>query len=215
MNLIYYMKIDILSGGAAFERAYGRVFPDRRHRIDACRTTDGKRESLAASYLLAVAARDAGRSPEECKLSLTNDGKPYFTGEALAFSLSHGGGLAVCAVSECAVGVDTEAVSDRALRVSARFFTDAERAYIEGLVRADRAEAATRIWTIKESYAKAVGCGIAKAYSGFTAPLTAERCTVLPHEGFHISEILIDGNAVAVCAVSAEQFELSEVTEIK
>ena len=75
-------------------------------------------------------------------------------------SLSHAGGHAAVAVSAeaAAVGVDVEAVRDRDfLRLSRFAFADAEHAALEALPPAERAERFYILWTLKESFTKALG----------------------------------------------------------
>ena len=77
----------------------------------------------------------------------------------LDFNLSHDGPEAVLAVARgSALGIDMTAL-DRAeavLRISRRFFSDAERREIEGL-REENALGALKLWALKESIVKAGG----------------------------------------------------------
>ena len=78
-------------------------------------------------------------------------GKPFFPGEAGRwFSLSHSGGIALCALSEDGpVGVDVELVRPRRAGLPAYVLSPAELARFDG-----GWEDFYRLWTLKESWCK-------------------------------------------------------------
>jgi len=85
--------------------------------------------------------------------------KPYFKYYPdLYFNLSHCTGLAVCLLSEHECGVDTESLREVRPAVVRRVFSSEEQKLLETSPEADRLF--TRIWTLKESYVKAIGRGI-------------------------------------------------------
>ena len=87
-------------------------------------------------------------------------GKPYCDG--IFFSLSHAGDLALCAVSGAPVGCDIELVKDAPFEIAPRVFRENERAYLRAAQ--DGIEAQRRfftLWTLKESYMKMTGEGLA------------------------------------------------------
>jgi len=80
-------------------------------------------------------------------------GKPYLAGNPLFFNISHSGEYTACALSDREVGIDIQknGLKKHAMR---KVCTPEELAVIK------TAEDFTRIWTIKESYAKALGVGL-------------------------------------------------------
>lgn len=113
----------------------------------AVRGADGRR--LAWPLLRAAARRlwgwealpEVERSPR---------GKPYFPGVSdRFFSLSHSGGLALCALSGGPVGADIEALRPRHERLFAFCLSGEERERFDGSW-----EDFFRIWTLKESWCK-------------------------------------------------------------
>lgn len=77
-------------------------------------------------------------------------GKPFFPGLADRwFSLSHSGGIALCALSERPVGVDVELVRPRRMELPQRLLSQNELAQFDGSW-ADFC----RFWTLKESWCK-------------------------------------------------------------
>jgi phosphopantetheinyl transferase len=75
---------------------------------------------------------------------------------------SHDDRFAVAVAGKVPVGVDVENVSDRILRIQKYFLSDQEMDLVERAVMTRR-EAATRIWTIKESVAKAMNFSLPEA----------------------------------------------------
>jgi len=80
----------------------------------------------------------------------TPRGKPFFPGlEDRWFSLSHSGGIALCALSDAPVGVDVEAVRPRKAGLPQRVLSESELARFDGTW-----EDFYRSWTLKESWCK-------------------------------------------------------------
>ncbi|MFZ2208033.1 MAG: 4'-phosphopantetheinyl transferase superfamily protein [Porticoccaceae bacterium] len=98
-------------------------------------------------------------------------GKPALVWPALplAFNLSHSADLVVCALGwQCELGVDVEHVAprDRLPTLARRFFSADECAALGSLSGIARRAAFYDIWTAREAYFKALGCGLA----GFADP---------------------------------------------
>lgn len=102
----------------------------------------------------------------EAMLAVSAQGKPYLNPELtfnppLYFNISHSADVAVCALGEREMGVDIERIRPVKLNYTRRILADHERRYLEQLDEAQRDLAFFRFWTLKESYAKAVGKGLA------------------------------------------------------
>lgn len=116
--------------------------------------------------LRAAAARAAGLRADDPSLLVlrTKEGKPYFPGESLHCSVSHSGGIWLCAISAAPVGVDIQLVGDcDAERIAARFFHPDEAAWLRGRGK----EAFFEVWCAKESYVKYTGTGMLPGMDGF------------------------------------------------
>ncbi len=101
------------------------------------------------------------------------------------FNVSHTDGLVLCLVGGAyEIGVDTELFSraPKLLELAPRVFAPQERADLAKLPDDALAERAITLWTLKESYIKARGMGLALALDGFAftfdGPQT--RLTVAP-----------------------------------
>lgn len=113
--------------------------------------TRGEDGRTLAWPLLAWAVRDRWGWRTLPLVERSPRGKPFFPGEAGRwFSLSHSGGIALCALSEDGpVGVDVELVRPRRAGLPAYVLSPAELARFDG-----GWEDFYRLWTLKESWCK-------------------------------------------------------------
>ncbi|HAJ96652.1 MAG TPA: phosphopantetheine-protein transferase [Ruminococcus sp.] len=97
---------------------------------------------------------------EKPSLSRTESGKPYFTEfPDVHFNLSHCNGMAVCLLSKYECGVDVEQCRKLRPKVVEKVFSPDEKRALKETDNPDFLF--TRLWTLKESYVKALGKGIA------------------------------------------------------
>ncbi len=111
--------------------------------------------------------RHAGIPPRWCILA-AEDGAPEAFDEGdrpakLQISLSHSGGLAVCALASREtrwLGCDLERVEPRTDDLIEQFFTESEQRRVRAAGEGDRPLVACLIWSAKESALKAVRLGL-------------------------------------------------------
>jgi 4'-phosphopantetheinyl transferase len=125
-----------------------------------------KRFIVSHGALRQVLAPRLGCAPETIRFGSAAHGKPIVVWPegACSFSLSHSADLAVVAVSrEGEVGVDIEQRQpDRPfLELAKKYFFTRETLYLSGLDESDRILEFYRMWTLKESWLKAAGKGLA------------------------------------------------------
>ncbi|MGX7632786.1 4'-phosphopantetheinyl transferase family protein [Bacillus thuringiensis] len=97
-----------------------------------------------------------------------NYGKPYLCKyEHFHFNISHSGKWVVCVVGDTPLGVDIEEITEIDLGIT-KFFSEWERDYINGGIGIGKRERFFDIWTLKESYIKAVGRGMSIELDSFT-----------------------------------------------
>lgn len=108
--------------------------------------------------LLEKAFSHIGLDFSENDIVKAENGKPYIKGNLVYFSISHCDGLAVAVLSKAPVGVDCESVRHTSGAVMKRCYGDSEKDYI--LTSADSDKTFSRLWTLKESYAKMTGEGV-------------------------------------------------------
>lgn len=168
------------------ERALTAVSDYRRNKALRCPSEEKMRCCLGVELLL---YRALGVT-EPVGYALGENGKPYFADGRACFSLSHSCNFAVCAVSDCEVGVDIEAPRQNTLRIARRFFTEDE---YERIVKSSEPdELFCRLWVIKESYIKATG-------DGFKTPLDS-FCAADRIGEYSTAHYKMHGCHIAVCA---------------
>ena len=121
-------------------------------------------------------------APEALRFVRNEWGRPALAPELMAspihFNISHTEGLVICLVStENEIGVDTELFSraPQLLALAPTVFAPKELSELAALPIADQAERAVILWTLKESYIKARGMGLALPLDGFAFRFEADR----------------------------------------
>lgn len=160
-----------------FAEGLARVSAQRREKIARLRHAGARRLSLGAALLLDRLLEDAGLAPAG-DFALGEEGKPYLADRPdVHFSLSHSGELALCALSGAAIGCDVETPRRVDLALAERFFHPEESALLFSLPEREQEAAFLRLWTLKESYVKALGLGLALPLDAFC---------ILPGEGGYV-----------------------------
>jgi 4'-phosphopantetheinyl transferase len=114
----------------------------------------------ASQRLLSLGlARAFGIRPGEVELERNSFGKPRLRGHhEVHFNMAHCRRAVTVLVADRPVGVDVEVVRGRDAHVAQRCFDVSERERVEAAADPDREF--FRYWTLKESYVKALGCGL-------------------------------------------------------
>ncbi|MFA6662197.1 MAG: 4'-phosphopantetheinyl transferase superfamily protein [Bacilli bacterium] len=100
--------------------------------------------------------------------SKTKYGKPLLNSlKDFHFNISHSKDWIVCAVDNHPIGVDIEVLRDFNLKIGKRFYTNKEYNYIMNASYLDQMYRFYEIWTMKESYMKAVGKGFLLSSTSF------------------------------------------------
>ena len=144
-----------------------------------------RRDFTAAHGLLRrVLSRHRPIPPAAWRFETSPHGKPSIAPDQigsppLAFSLSHTKGLVACAAIEATeIGVDVESI-DRAARdpheIAARYFSPLEIRELESQPEDGRRARFVEIWTLKESYIKAIGLGLSRPLDSFAFQFGGDR----------------------------------------
>lgn len=163
MVKLYIKTIDSLKNPDAFQRQMQLMHPLRRKKV-LSRKGEEQFRSLAAGIALREALLGCGIDYATCEFLQEKNGLPVIKEHLLHFNLSHSGELAICGISDKPLGVDTESLLrtkemdwKRLQRIAKRSFSEEEQRQME---ESRDAFLFTRIWTRKESYAKALGAGL-------------------------------------------------------
>lgn len=119
--------------------------------------------------------------PEKFLIEKSETGKPFFADKReYNFNISHSGRHCAVMISDKICGADVEEIRDFPKRVLKRICTDEEIKYLSSLPEQEQKTARWMLWTLKESYVKAVGKGLSYGMKnisfGALPELTASIC---------------------------------------
>lgn len=112
--------------------------------------------------------------PESIEFREGKNGKPFVVAPDQAkqpFNIAHTDGLVLCGVGDSPielVGVDVECLNRQTTtELAERYFSEPEVAYVRSKKPAGQREAFLRVWTLKESFIKAIGTGLQTPLADF------------------------------------------------
>ncbi|MGN1419769.1 MAG: 4'-phosphopantetheinyl transferase family protein, partial [Acutalibacteraceae bacterium] len=153
---IYYSYIGDFDE-SFFENADVFLPKEKREKISEYKNLRAKKESILGWYLFSCGCREF--HVQNRKLRFGENGKPGFENEPIFFNISHTDGFVCCAFSEFPVGIDAEKVHDFKFSVAERVLCQNE---LEVLKKSrNQPKTFIRLWTLKESFLKQNGKGIA------------------------------------------------------
>lgn len=131
-------------------------------------------------------------------------GKPFVEARTdIKINLSHCNGLAVCAVGENTIGVDCERIRNVRNGVVRRAFTESEALEIENSANADLTF--TRLWTLKESFVKAIGIGVSYPMKNAAFSIVDNNTIYTNVTGaFFRQWVIQDKYIISLCAAAPE-----------
>ncbi len=98
---------------------------------------------------------------EDLRIEKGKYGKPYLAEYPdVRYNISHAESIAACIVSDSECGIDCEKVNKLREGVLRRAFSEKEREMISSAEEDERDLLFFRLWTLKESYIKAIGTGL-------------------------------------------------------
>ena len=197
---VYALRLDEEAAAQA-EGYLAYLSPGRRKAVRGYRSPLMRARTIAAELLARVllAAR-SGKLPLELAICRDARGKPYSPDGAAFFSWSHGDAWVALSIGGEQNGVDVEGPRRRTVvsAIARRFFRPEERRALDEAAESERSQLFLYYWTMKESYLKYTGEGLAGGLESVdTAALwrgdgpAAGRNFLLP-----------DGAVVGVCAPS-------------
>lgn len=159
--------------------ALRELLDDSERARAASMDSERSRTRFVASHgvLRSILGACLGEEPAKLTFSRTCLGKPCladpWAAGGLRFSMAHSEDAALYAVAGGReVGVDVEKVRHDldATAMADRFFTKAEAAAVRKAPDGERPDTFLRLWTLKEAWSKAVGCGFSVPPDRFAVP---------------------------------------------
>ena len=138
----------------------GDISDYRLRRLESMKNPAQRRLSLGAELLLMGSLERVGELYLPLKIDVAPGGKPFIEGGP-GFSLSHSRDMVFCTLSDSGVGADVQEILsvEPGGRLVERCLSPRERQLYDS--REDKAEFFSLMWSLKESYAKLEGKGLA------------------------------------------------------
>ncbi|MGF1578359.1 MAG: 4'-phosphopantetheinyl transferase family protein [Gemmataceae bacterium] len=212
---VYVCVLDELPS-SLYEQCAAVLSEDEVKRWQRFRFEDDRDQYLVAHGLLRWSlSQVVAVAPERWEFATGDRGKPKIAGpqatESLYFNLTHTRGLVACAVARQEVGIDAECLTRRINpKLAERYFAPFEQNYLKQLPASQVNREFLKIWTLKESYIKALGAGLSRGLDDFwfrfQPGLSPELCVEEPlaEESsrwmFYVEESLSSDHVVSVAA---------------
>lgn len=220
---IYAVKLPLETNDQVILKLMSTLPAEKQERINRFVRREDTIRTLTAEILsrLAICHRLSIKN-NAIKLEYNQYGKPLLKGNMnLYFNNSHSGQWVVSAISSSLVGVDVERISEVDLGIAERFFSPWE---YNDLMQKDgevRRNYFFDLWTLKESYIKAVGMGLSLPLSSFTIKVKADNISISTQNKFDCNffkQYAIDSTyRLALCASNnrfPDQVELVSFNEM-
>lgn len=159
---VYALKIEDEFPKSKFDMLIKGVQQEQRERIMKFKLYKDALRTLAADILIRnIIINKAGLKNPDILFKRNQYGKPCLKNTPdFQFNLSHSGQWVVCVVSNVPVGIDIEEIKPIDLKIAIRFFAKEELKDLFSLVEPERLPYFYDLWTLKESYIKALGKGL-------------------------------------------------------
>lgn len=223
MVVTYMFEIGQLDDDAFFQKCLGEVSAERQKKVHRARKREDQNRILGAGLLLAHGLAEYGICEQDTVFQYGENGKPYLADmPQIHFNLSHSGDYAAAAFSSREVGIDIECERKNGRKIAARFFAEEEirnMQYCKSKEEED--QLFLRYWTLKESFLKVTGYGMALPLNAFRFELqdtvkviweaATEEYYFQEFEMYGPADIVADREAdgtdmyrIAVCALEDE-----------
>lgn len=176
---------------------------------------------LIGELLARYALRKVSGQKHSSPFTTGDKGKPHPEGyNGTHFNVSHSGHWVVVAVSDAEVGVDVERMRKVPEGVAYRFFSEPEKQMLDNAENEfEKAHIFFTLWTLKESFLKAIGKGLSKSLNSFSILRSTEGgYTLAPDQettGYFLKAYPFeDGYKLAVCAREATFDESPAIIDI-
>lgn len=154
--------------------------------------------SLGAERLLMAALQELGGPMPPLEITCSEAGKPALQ-DGPEFSLSHSGERVLCALSDEAVGADLQQLKPYNPALARRFFSKEEAVWLEA--QREQNLAFSLLWSLKESYVKFLGSGIAGEHlDSFTVRVLPDGRARIDGSSVKLWYAVCGGYVMAVCS---------------
>lgn len=205
-----------MAGAEHIDRLRKLLSDDELEQYQRFHYEDDRHNYLVSHALVrTVLSKYADIPPHAWRFLRNEHGKPEISIEAatqvLRFNLSHTEGICGCVVTlgdDCGIDVEMEKRKNNLAGIARKMFSSKEMASLANLDETDFRKAFFTLWTLRESYVKALGTGLAGSSEAFhfsigdeTIEIEESAASTKQAEG-HWQFFLHEPTAEHICAVS-------------
>lgn len=201
---VFVCNIDFEWKEHLYYKALERVDERKKEKIVRFVHKEDTYRSLLADLLLRTILNDQFHLKDEDMLFGWNEyGKPYLINrDNICFNLTHSGDWVGCVIGQKPVGIDIEYMKSIDLNIAKRFFSPDEYFALQRETQEKQLDFFYDLWTLKESYIKAVGKGMAIPLDSFTIRPEGDSALIsgLDQEYYFKNYNFTEGYKMAVCS---------------
>lgn len=169
---LYAVNITKIFNNILQEMLLSYIDNEKRNKLSKYKHKEDMIRALSADVLIrSIACHKFNISNAELFYEYNIYGKPRLNlDNNFCFNVSHSGNWVVAAVDDLQIGIDIEEVNSVEYEdISQEFFTKDEYTWLLSKNNEERNEAFYKLWTVKESYVKMIGKGLAIPLNSFSA----------------------------------------------
>ncbi|PGD12321.1 4'-phosphopantetheinyl transferase family protein [Bacillus toyonensis] len=209
MSTIYAIKIPKFYDESTYNSLLNLVSVEKKKKIEGFKKKEDSYRTLLGDVLVrSIICKRYKIYNQNIKYDYNKYGKPTWKGDIeFFFNISHSGNWIVCIVDNAPVGIDIEQIRPIKLKDISKVFSEKEIEDLNLKTLADKYNYFYDLWTLKESYIKAIGTGFGTPFNSFTIRKIEGEDITLIHDNikntYGFKQYNIDPNyKLSVCATS-------------
>ncbi|WP_270564189.1 4'-phosphopantetheinyl transferase family protein [Clostridium beijerinckii] len=218
---VYALKIDKEFNKKKFCRLINFVSAEKRECISKFYSYEDCLRSLLGNVLVRYLLCKRLNIMNKDLLFKTNDyGKTYLSNfRDTYFNISHSLNWVVSCIDVKAVGIDIEFIKPINIQIAKRFFTSFEYNFLMSKSITEREAYFYELWTLKESYIKARGMGMAMPLNSFAICINEHKINIkTKFKNYNFHQYNIDENyKLSVCSQNeyfANKVQIIDINEL-
>ncbi|MEG0927535.1 4'-phosphopantetheinyl transferase family protein [Chryseobacterium sp.] len=222
---IYCIHIDKALNETEFQELTRYVSPDKKAKIHRFRKPiDAARSLLGDLIIRTILCKHYGLKNDEIQYEYQEFGKPFLPNHPhFHFNISHSGDWVVGVVSNHPIGIDIEKITEVKEDLASLALCTEEHQKLQALNEMDQNLFFFKLWTLKESYVKAIGTGLSEGLNTLEITINNENIRMKknekPVQAYFETMELQQGHQLSLCSLSknlykeVQLFLLNEFTE--
>ncbi|MBD8840917.1 4'-phosphopantetheinyl transferase superfamily protein [Paenibacillus sp. CFBP 13594] len=220
MITIRVLQVPEVLPEAYWDHFLSQVSAERRAQASRfLRQADAYRSVLGEILTRVTLSKLTGLRPAELSFTHNSYGKPSLSHHSdVPFNVSHSGNwIALISGGTDELGVDVEKIAPIDMQIAERFFSPKESQFLAAEPDDRRLETFYRLWTLKESYIKAVGMGLSIPLDSFAILPNERKEWHCKQAGTYLflSQRLDDGHMLAACSAGGELPSKTEIVTLE